>query len=97
MTARRLDMTAEIRCMPFARRLHSRQTSRHRTTTCSFHRNTTLVDLTTIALFSVVFSRHCCKAANMPAFLIRSITLSVMFRWRASSLTLVLQRSNAPA
>jgi hypothetical protein len=77
-------MHAKIRPIRYRFRTSSavslRQASRHRTTACSLHRNTTLVDLATIAFFSAQFSRHRCKAVNMPAFFIRSATLSMMPR-----------------
>ena len=57
-----------------------------------------LVELTvTIAFFSVVLSRHRCKAANMPAFVIRSITLSMTPRCRCSSRTFSHHRAKLAA
>ncbi len=94
-------MHAKIRPIRYRFRTFSavslRQASRHRTTTCSFHRNTTLVDLATIAFFSVVLSRHRCKAANMPAFVIRTITLSMTPRCRCSSRTFSHHREKLAA
>ena len=75
----------------------SRQRSRHLATACNFHRNTTLVDVASIASFSVMFSRQRWKAANMPAFFIRRATLSITPCCQRSSRTLSRHRRKLAA